>query len=464
MSFNSQILSIAGRFNRGTAIILSMAVAAALVFTPGCGSSNSTAEWDAAGPTAVAKNSSLKLQVLLDKVKRRSISAKSEFTGSLLPARGTQVMAEVEGIAESFADIGPLVEADVDGKHYSVRLAIQPGTKVQEGQVLVQLERTNFELDVAIAKARVDKAKADLAKLIAWERAESIDRLKAAVSEAQARKKLAEADYGRSLTLSRQSAASLGEVERAETELAAAEALLVSQQAMLREAEAGPTKEEIAVSETMITQAEAELKLKQRLLEKTAVRVPYDGVLTQINVYKGARVSPATGPLFEILDLRYVAAEVGIPESYIGKIKMQDMAQVLIAGVPNPVPGMVVGINEKVDPESRSYRIRVGVDNEHGKFKSGQFATVILQIGTISETTVVPSAAVKFEEGQPGVFVYHDGIVKRVGVTLGMSTGELVEIVDGLSEGELIVIDDPNLLSDGMSVEVRNQEILQGNA
>ena len=439
--------------------------AGVLFFTAGCGSvTTGAAELDDANQVTKPNKRPVQIDVVLDKVVKQSMSAESEFTGSLLPARATQVMAEVEGIAESFADIGPLVEDDVNGKHYSVRLAMQPGTKVTEGQVLVQLERTNFELDVAIAKARVEKAKADLAKLIAWERAESIARLKAAVDEAKARQKLAAANYRRSLTLSRQSAASLGEVERAETELAAAEAVLVSQQATLSEAEAGPTPEDIAVTKSMITQAEAELQQKERLLEKTSIRVPYDGVLTAINVYKGARVSPATGPLFEILDLRYVAAEVGIPESYIGKIKMQDFAQVLIAGQPNPVPGLVVGINEKVDPESRSYRIRVGVDNEDGKFKSGQFATVILQIGTVAETTVVPSAAIKFEEGQPGVFVYKDGSVKRVGVTLGMSNGERVEVVDGLSEGELIVVDDPNLLSDGMIVEVRNQEILQSDA
>ena len=143
-----------------------------LAITSGCGSPTSrAAELEAANQAAIVKASSMKLQVVLDRVVKESISAQSEFTGSLLPARGTQVMAEVEGIAESFADIGPLVEADVDGKHYSLRLAMQPGTKVKEGQVLVQLERTNFELDVAIAKARVDKAKADLAKLIAWERA-----------------------------------------------------------------------------------------------------------------------------------------------------------------------------------------------------------------------------------------------------------------------------------------------------
>lgn len=438
--------------------------ASLLAITSGCGSSTTgAAERKSSTKPAASDGSSLKIQVVLDKVVRQSMSVQSEFTGSLLPARATQVMAEVEGITESFADIGPLVEATVNGKHYSVKLGMQPGQKVKEGQVLVQLERTRFELDVAVAMAKVERAKADLAKLVAWERKESIDRIKAAVDEAKARKKLAAAVHRRSLTLSRQSAVSVGEVERAETELAAAEATLVSQRAMLSEAEAGPTPEQIAVSKSMIRQAEAGLRQTERLLEKTAIRVPYDGVLTQINVYKGARVSPSTGSLFEILDLRYVAAEVGIPESYIGKIKMQDRAQVLIAGVPDPVPGLVIGINEKVDPESRSYRIRVAVDNEQGKFKAGQFATVILQVGTVAETTVVPSVCIKFQEGQPGVFAYQDGKVKRVGVTLGMSDGDRVEIIDGLHEGELIVTEDPNLLSDGMSVEVRNEDILRGD-
>lgn len=456
-----------GRQDRSTnaTSVVAVLVAISLLSTIGCGSSATDAvDLEAANQVAATKRDPRKIQVVLERVVKESMSARSEFTGSLLPARGTQVMAEVEGITESFAEIGPLVEATVNGKHYSVRLAMQPGTKVKEGQVLVQLEKTNFELDVAIARARVEKAQADLAKLIAWERQESIDRLKAAVDEAQARKKLAESEHRRAITLSRQSAASRGEVERTAMELAAAEAMAISNGAALSEAEAGPTPEEIAVSKSMITQAEAELKLKERLLEKTSIRVPYDGILTSINVYKGARVSPNTGPLFEILDLRYVAAEVGIPESYIGKIKMQDLAQVTIAGMSEPVPGMVVGINDKVDPESRSYRIRVGVDNEEGKFKAGQFATVVLQVGSTTETTVVPSAAVKFEEGQPGVFVFQDGKVKRVGVTLGMTDGERIEILKGLSVDELIVVDDPNLLSDGMSVEVNNQEILRGDA
>ena len=247
-------------------------------------------------------------------------------------------------------------------------------------------------------------------------------------------------------------------------ELAATEAMLVSHQATLAEAGAGPTKEEIAVAKSLIVQAEAELKQKERLLAKTAIRVPYDGILSSINVYKGARVSPNTGPVFEILDLRFVAAEVGVPEAYIGKIKMQDFAQVRIAGHAKTVPGLVISISEQVNPESRSFRIRVGVDNEEGKFKSGQFATVILQVGSVSDANIVPTAAVKFEEGQPGVFVYQDGKVKRVGVSLGMSDGDRVEILEGLSEGDLVVVDDPNLLSDGMSVEVTNQEILQGDA
>ncbi len=311
----------------------------------------------------------LKIGVELARAKQRSITARAEFTGSLLPNRGTPIVTEVDGVVESFADLGPLIEGTVNGQHYSAKLGIQPGQEVKAGEILVQLDRTEFELEVAVAAARLQKAQADLANLMAWEREESIDRLQAALDEAEARKKLAAAEHQRALTLSSQSAASRGEVERAQMELSAAGAMVATARASLREAQAGPTREAIAVSQALVSQAEAELKQAHRRLEKTAIRAPYDGALTEISVFTGQHVSPASGPLFELLDLHYVAAEVGIPEAYIGKIQMQDVGQVLIAGSTEPVPGVVISINDKVDPESRSYRVRVGIDNARASSK-----------------------------------------------------------------------------------------------
>jgi len=441
------------------ATVATASFALILLASTGCGS-NSGDDAAAVDAAPVSRHGPRKLAVELVRVERHSLKAETEFTGNLLPARGTPIMAEVEGIAQSFGDIGPLIEGEIAGQSYAVKLGLQPGQEVSEGDLLARLDPTSFELDVAAADARLAKARADHAKLLAGQRREAIARIKAAHDEALARYKLAAADYERAKTLSRQSAASRGEVERAEMELAAAEALIDTQQATLNEAEAGPTAEEIAVSEAMIRQAEAELNKAQHRLDKTAIYAPYDGTISEINVYKGQQVSPATQPLFEILDLRYMAAEVGVPESFIGKIKFQDPAQVYIAGTTEPVPGVVIAINDKVNAESRTFRIRVGIDNAARRFKAGQFTAVRLQLGDETAAPVVPSMAIKFAEGEPGVFVYRDGRVTRAEVGLGMSDGERTEIISGVSTGELVVIDDPNLLIDGMAVEVRNAEIV----
>jgi multidrug efflux pump subunit AcrA (membrane-fusion protein) len=445
-----------GIFLRGIVIGMSLLV----LISSGCGVPSGAAEPTSTATATVDQGSDLKLAVTLAAAEQRSMTTQAEFTGSLLPNRVTPIMSEVEGVAMKFAEIGPLIEGDANGKHYSIRAGIQPGQEVTENQVLVQLDPTVFELQVASAKARLDKAQADLAQLMAWEREESIDRLKARLAEAKARQKLAAAEHQRALTLSNRNAASQGELERAAMELAAAEAMVDSQLASLREAQAGPTPEAIAVSKSLVAQAETEWKQAQRMLEKTAIRAPYDGSLTEIKVYKGQQVSPATGPLFEILDLRYLAAEVGVPEAFIGKIQINDLAEVAIAGATASVPGAVISINDKVDAESRSYRIRVAIDNEQRIFKAGQFVTVRLPVASSEATTIVPAEAIQFIEGQPGVFVYADGVVHRRRVTLGLSDRNQTEILDGLAPGELVVIDDPSLLSDGMRVVVRNQDVL----
>jgi RND family efflux transporter MFP subunit len=181
--------------------------------------------------------------------------------------------------------------------------------------------------------------------------------------------------------------------------------------------------------------------------------VPDDGVITEVNVEQGDHVSSASGPLFELLDLRYLVAEVGVPESHLGDIQLQDRADVLMAGSVEPVPGLVVGMNDKVDPESRSYRVRVAIDNAGGRFKAGQFVQVVLSLGGRSQATLVPTTAITFQEGQPGVFVVENERARRRLVTVGMSDDISSEILSGLVAGEVVVVDDPALLSDGMRVD-----------
>ena len=197
------------------------------------------------------------------------------------------------------------------------------------------------------------------------------------------------------------------------------------------------------------------MQQKEQNLTKATIRAPYDGVVTDMYVEVGGRVSAGSGQILELMDLRFLVAEVGVPEAYMSHIHLQDRATVHVAGSSEPVPGLIVSINDKLDPESRSFRVRVAIDNIQRRFKAGQFARVAMNVGSQDQNIVLPSRAVTFIEGQPGVYAFADGKVTRKTVELGVSDDTQTEILDGLDAGEQIVVDDPNLLADQMEVEVR---------
>jgi multidrug efflux pump subunit AcrA (membrane-fusion protein) len=68
--------------------------------------------------------------------------------------------------------------------------------------------------------------------------------------------------------------------------------------------------------------------------------------------------------------------------------------------------GRVELINGRVDPETRTFRARVGIDNRAGRLKAGGLARVVLEIASDTQAVVVPRRAVSFSNGQPSVFLY----------------------------------------------------------
>jgi HlyD family secretion protein len=395
----------------------------------------------------------MQLAVKLAEVHRRSLESGVEFTGSLMPLRLSRIAAQVEGIVASIPQTGSL-EVEVDGRQYREALHLRLGEYVRKGDVLVKLDSADFEVALQSAEAKLAKAKAELDHLRAWKRPEEIQRLTADRDEAAARHEEAIKHHDRIQALVQRRAASQSDLDERIAAVATTRALLESAEADLRLAQAGPTREEVAVQTWMIAEAEAEVAQQRRRLEKATIRAPFDGVVTNIQVEEGDWVSPASGPILELLEVRYLIAEIGVPESFVRKIKMEDRAKVFLSGSQEPVTGMVIAVNEKVEHQTRTFRVRVAIDNAERKFKAGQFVRVSLAMSGGGESMVVPSQAIVFADGQPFVFVYREGEVHRELVSIGKATPQWTEILAGVEQGEMVVFDDPVLLSDGMKVTV----------
>ena len=398
------------------------------------------------------------VEVEVASVERRQFSSEVEFTGNLLPRRVTRITPEVDGVVREIPQIGTTFDVVMNGKHYSERVGIMFGQAVSQGDVLVQLDAEDFEISVLMAQAKLSKARADLAKVMSWQRAEEIQRVAAMRDEAKARYDQSNREHQRLQQLHRQNIISASQFEQAAMEVSTSRALLESTEATLASAKAGPTAEEIAVQKAMVAQAEVEVRQAQRNVAKATLKAPYDGIVTSINVELGDRVSPSSGAVIEVMDLRYVVAEIGVPESYIGGFKVSDMATVRAAGVEQAVPGLVIAINEMVDPQTRTFKVRIAIDNEQRQFKAGQFATVQLPLTAAQgKTLTVPNRSIVFVEGQPNVFVVEGDHVRQRPVKVGLGNHSATELLSGVIEGDVVVTDDPSLLADGMKVSIRQQ-------
>ncbi len=335
---------------------------------------------------------------------------------------------------------------------------------MKAGDVLVKINSSESSLALLLAEAKVAAMEKELANLYAWKRTEEIDQLKAQCEECDAVLLDAEADVSRATALLGRNAISKKEVEDAERAVATAKASQKRAQAALKLASAGPTVEQIAVAQAQMNMAQAEVALKQDMVDKCTIRCPLETawiVERYVGVGDHVTANPST-PLMRVVDSSILLAQVNVPERYQGLIKPHDMATLNVEGThaaeteSGDVQAMVVLVNAQIDPDTRTFRVRVGIDNSQNQFKAGTFVKVEIPISAASDAVVVPSQAITFTKGEPAAFVVKDGVVERRPVVLGISNRTHYQVVSGLSENEQVVKGDLTLLATGLRVQARS--------
>ena len=276
------------------------------LITVGC---NGSSDADSEQPKTVLVETIL--PVSLYTVIEQPIQSSIELPGNFLPRRYSRIVPEIEGVIESIPRIGTKIEIHEPGVDYSLQLGVIYGLSVKKGQLLAQIDTSDLEIELSIANAQLAKAKADLEKLQSWRRPEEVQQLAAMRDQAKAQFDHAKSDFDRIAGLFKSGSISVSERDKSKMSLETAAASLASAEANLKLAEAGPTKQEIAVLQATVDQASADVKKHKENIKKASIVAPYDGIITAMNVEVGERVAPSLGPIAEIMDLKYLVAEIG---------------------------------------------------------------------------------------------------------------------------------------------------------
>lgn len=225
-------------------------------------------------------------------------------------------------------------------------------------------------------------------------------------------------------------------------DLLAAQSALASARAQLALKTRGATAEELALGEEAIKQAQAAVQQAELDLKNAVITAPFDGVVGSVGASVGEQIS-AGAAMFTLVDPKAVRVDVSVAEIDVGKVAVGKPAQVTFDALPGQrLPGKVVAIGPTATVQQGvvSYLVSIAVEAEDVSLPPGLTASASIIFDQKDGALMVPNRAVRTEGRNRVVEVLVGDKTETRPIQIGMSNEQFTEVVDGLSEGEQVVI------------------------
>jgi len=348
-------------------------------------------------------------------------------------------------------------------------IGVEKGDKVQQGQVLVRLEDTDFRAQSNQARANMAAAQARLDQLRSGSRPQEKLKDQAGVLQAEATLRNAEAEYERTEKLYRAGVSSKAELDRAIAQRDTSRALLDAARQSSAMTNLGPRAEEIRAAAAQVQQMKAALDYAQTQLADTEIKAPVSGTVLQRIVERGEMVSPSAfggesgtrTSVVALADLNDLQIELDISQTDFARLKMGQRAEIVPEAFPNlKYTGFVAEIAPEANRAKATVQVKIKVDNPDEQLRPEMNARVNF-LGEAQTTqskvaprVLVPKAAVVKRDGGVVVFVIKGNRVEQRSIRLGDEAGEFYYVLEGLSGGESTATTGAEKLGDGDRVKI----------
>ncbi len=206
--------------------------------------------------------------------------------------------------------------------------------------------------------------------------------------------------------------------------------------------------------------AESQFIIAKRQFNDTQIKTPISGYVTACYVDLGAMVqgAPQATLVANIVDISKLKVKLNLAESDAFLTKAGDAVTVTVDVYPGVTfKGRVESVSSKGD-DAHTYPVEIMINNERAHpLKAGMFARAEFTSLKNRETIVIPRDALVGSVKEPQVFVVENGIAKLRNLTVGNESGIFVQVLQGLIEGETIVVNGQNNLVDNLKVEILNK-------
>lgn len=249
--------------------------------------------------------------------------------------------------------------------------------------------------------------------------------------------------------------------EQAKSQLALAKTVFERQERLWKQ-EIG-SEIQYLQSKTNFESAQSAVAALEMQYNKSFVRAPFDGSVDQVFKEPGVFVSPGQGAeLFRIVNLDEVYLEVDVPESHVATVKKGTKALVYLGALATEIEAEVSQRSNVINLSNRSFKIEVALPNKDGAIKPNLTATVQLNDYSREQAIlVVQSIVSENADGQQYCFVLRQEgdtyFAERRIVQTGKTQGDFIEVLDGITPGELLITEGAKKVTDGQQVQYINQ-------
>lgn len=213
------------------------------------------------------------------------------------------------------------------------------------------------------------------------------------------------------------------------------------------------SKLEGEIKKAEMAQKKAEVKRARRDLRLASIRAPYSGYIASKYIQKGDFVR-AGDPVFDIVSLSSVYANVVVPEKNLGSMRIKSKATLWLDAYPGVLfSGTVTRISPRASIKSRDFAVRIDFRDKKGIARDGMFVRVEI-IPNRKMVLMVPKDAI-VERGQMKiVFRINESKAQQVTVKALHQSGNMVEVEADLKEGDELAVTGNEILRDGAAVNV----------
>jgi len=354
------------------------------------------------------------------------------------------------------ADVGAKVSAQIK------KMALLKNKVVRAGEVIAVLESRDLQAQRAEAVAALNQSRAEERSLVTGTIPKTNAEDQKALNDARAKVNNARRLYERRRTLYEQGGISQKDLEAAQLDLTTAEdeLRLQEQTVALRGRSLNPNDRALAAAKT--AEAQQHLATLDAQLSYATIRSPLTGIVTDQYQYEG-EFAAAGGKLVTIADASTVIVKAPFSDTAASQLKAGDAATVVPTDTSaEEMKGQITLLSRSSDPTNRTVEVWVTLANGAGKLRANGAAQVTVMANSKEDAVIVPASAVTLEatNADEGTVMIVDAqnVARERKVTVGVRSGDKIEIVEGLQEGDTVVVEGNFALPDGTKVEIAKDE------